>query len=207
MGRDLEAGAAVRRVYLEESPATGWLAGKAAVEQRASGIRWQRNSCGPRCASLLLLLATGLVGGAMGAGPTLQAVEDVVIKACADPLVRTVQACPAASSCQDGEANLVLGHSDPTLIGSMVVSIQRVVPAISNPLSTVRDVVVRSVSGQKVITVCPKGKESGRSTVYIRITDTNGVSILSDFGIVVQPLSPVFDDAGPTRYVSFAHSL
>ena len=157
---------------------------------------WQSHVC-PSHRLPGLLLASLLLAGAM-AGPTLQAMEDVVIKACANAAVAALQ-CPAASSCQDGEAQLVLGHSDPTLIGSLLVSIQTISPSLSSADSPLRDVVVRLISGQKVVTVCPRGKAYGRSTIFLKVTDAEGKSILTNFGIVVQPLAPVFDDAGPTR--------
>jgi len=144
------------------------------------------------------LLAVALAGRALAAGPTLQPVPDVVIKACGNPLVATMS-CPAASSCQDGEAHMVLGHSDPTLLNSLTVTIERLSPDIT-PASPLRDAVVRTVSGQRVISVCPRGKASGRTIVYIKVTDGNGQFILTDFAVVVQALTPVFDDAGPTRF-------
>jgi hypothetical protein len=146
-----------------------------------------------------VLLAVALTGRALAAGPTLQPVPDVVIKACGNPLVATMS-CPAASSCQDGEAHMVLGHSDPTLLNSLIVTIESLAPAIGTPASPLRDAVVRTVSGQRVISVCPKGKASGRTIVYIKVTDGNGQFILTDFAVVVQALTPVFDDAGPTRF-------
>lgn len=182
--------AAVRRVDLEESVTTSRRTEQAKLPTRRAR---QRSRCLPG-----LLFASFLMASARAAGPTLQAMEDVVIKACADSTVQALQ-CPAASSCQDGEAQLVLGHSDPDLIGSLIVSVQTITPALATLDSPLRDVVVRSISGQKVITVCPKGKAYGRSTVNLKVADEAGNSILTEFGVVVQPLAPVFDDAGPTR--------
>ena len=145
------------------------------------------------------LLAVALTGRALAAGPTLQPVPDVVIKACGSPL-EAKMTCPAASSCQDGEAHMMLGHSDPTLLNSLVVTIQRLDPALDTQASPLRDAVVRKVSGQTVIIVCPKGKASGRTTVSVRVTDSQGQSIPTDFTVVVQSLTPVFDDAGPSRF-------
>jgi hypothetical protein len=145
------------------------------------------------------LLAAALAGRALAAGPTLQLVPDVVIKACGNPLVATME-CPAASSCQDGEVHLVLGHSDPTLLDSLTVTIESTSPIRGTPTSSLREALVRKVSGQNVISVCPKGKASGRTTVYIKVIDTKGQFIQADFAVVVQALTPVFDDAGPTRF-------
>ena len=197
------AGVAVRRADAEEKIATvGYHATALAAAKRGASMghverrrQWRRW----HWPAAFVLLTSALAARAM-AGPTLQGIQDVVIKACGDPLVRNM-ACPAASSCQDGEAQLVLGHTDPTLTASLIVSIQRVTPAIADPLSSLRDVVVRTVSGQKVVSVCPKGKLAGRTVVYLKITDGNGQFILSDFAVVIQPLMPVFDDAGPTRCV------
>ena len=146
-----------------------------------------------------VVLASLLTKVAMGAGPTMQAVEDIVIKACADRTVDLLSQCPSPSSCQDGEASLVLGHSDPTQIGSLDVTVLNIDPPISSTMSPLRGVVARPVSGQQVITACPKAKKYGRSNAEIKITDSSGKSIQVKISIVVQPLSPVFDDSGPTR--------
>ena len=192
-GRGVEEEAAARQRDLEESHPTSQ---RKMRQVQHSQRLWQSHVC-PSHRLPGLLLASLLLAGAM-AGPTLQAMEDVVIKACANAAVAALQ-CPAASSCQDGEAQLVLGHSDPTLIGSLLVSIQTISPSLSSADSPLRDVVVRLISGQKVVTVCPRGKAYGRSTIFLKVTDAEGKSILTNFGIVVQPLAPVFDDAGPTR--------
>ena len=130
----------------------------------------------------------------------IQKVEDVVIKACSDNNVRFLP-CPADSACNTGEAHLILDHSDPALKASLVVTIQSVSPPIVSSLSPLRDVVVRSVSGHRVISVCPRGKAYGKSTVVLTVTDTNGLSINTQFDVSVQALAPVFDDAGPSRTV------
>jgi hypothetical protein len=147
------------------------------------------------------LLAAALAGRALAEGPTLQPVPDVIIKACGNPLVAAM-ACPGSISCQDGEAHLILGHSGADKdCHDCIVMIESVSPAIGSPQSPLRNAVVRTVSGQKKIDVCPRGKASGRTTITIRVTDpVNSKYILTDFAVVVQPLDPVFDNAGPTRF-------
>lgn len=134
----------------------------------------------------------------MGAGPTLQKVDDIVIKACADSTVIPLQCPSPSSSCQDGEASLVLGHSDPTKIGSLVVAVLSMDPLISSPRSPLRGLVARQVLGTWVVIACPTAKRYGRTDAEITITD-GGIVIQGKISIVVQQLKPVFDDSGPTR--------
>jgi len=187
-----------QRVESEGSPTT--------CRIKATLVPAKRRSCPLHSVAPLAVyvLASLLAAVAMGAGPTLQAVEDIVIKACVDKTVDSLSQCPWPSSCQDGEASLVLGHSDPTQIGSLLgcvgcVQVLNIDPPISSTMSPLRGIVARPVSGQQVITACPKAKKYGRSNAEIKITDSSGKSIQVKISIVVQPLSPVFDDSGPTR--------
>ena len=186
-----------QRVDEEGSPTT--------YRIKAKLVPAKRRSCPLHSVAPLAVyvLASLLAEVAMGAGPTLQAVEDIVMKACADRTVDSLSQCPSPSSCQDGEASLVLGHSDPTQIGSLLVAgavqVLNIDPPISSASSPLRGIVARQVSGQQVITACPKAKKYGRSNAEIKITDSSGKSIQVKISIVVQPLSPVFDDSGPTR--------
>jgi len=146
-----------------------------------------------------LVLVSHLLVGVLGAGPTVQPIEDVVIKACSANDLPNSCGQNVFTSCQDGTVHLVLGHSDETLLSSLSVERDSITPSISASSSSLRDVVVETISGQKVITICPRGKQSGRTSVTIKVTDGLGKSITTDFAIIVQPLAPVLDDVGPTR--------
>lgn len=178
-------------------------AGAGAKRASAKDCRRRRPACRLRASApgpcVSLILASRLLVGVLG-GPTIQPIEDVVIKACSDTSVASM-ACGqnVYTACQDGTVHLVLGHSDETLISSLQVERTSVTPTISAQSSPLRDVLIETLRGQRVITVCPRGKESGRSSVTIRVTDGQGVSVTTEFAIVVQPLTPVLDDVGPTR--------
>jgi len=182
-----------QRVDLEGSPTT--------CRIKAKLVPAKRRSCPLRSVAPLAVyvLASLLAEVAMGAGPTLQKVEDIVIKACAVSTVKDLP-CPSPSStCQDGEASLVLGHSDPTKIDLLEVLVLSMDPLIASPRSPLRGLVARRVLGTWVVTACPTAKRYGRTDAEITITDGAGISIPSKISIVVQQLKPVFDDSGPTR--------
>jgi hypothetical protein len=189
----LAAIAEQQRVNLEGSTTT--------CRIKAKLVPAKRRSCPLHSVAPLAVyvLASLLAEVAMGAGPTLQKVDEIVIKACADSTVISLSQCPSPSSCQDGEASLELGHSDPTKIGSLVVQVFNIDPSISSGKSPLRGLVPRQVLGRQVITACPTAKKHGRTDAEIRVTDNDGKFIQVKISIVVQPLSPVFDDSGPTR--------
>ena len=69
---------------------------------------------------------------------------------------------------------MVLGHSDPTLLDSLIVTIKSLSPEIGSPASPLRDTVVHTVSGSGVIPVCTKGKSLGACRASHRMGWING---------------------------------
>ena len=168
--------------------------------------------CAPACACVarrrcavargtwaLVMTGLALVRVAAG-GPSVQAIQDVTIKACADKKIDGFSNCPMSTTCVDGDVQLVLGHTDPTKIAGLTVTQESMTPALGTAGNPLRNLIFKPEVNMYV--ACPAFKKSGRVTVVVKIKDeSTGESITTEFAVVVEALVPVFDDAGPTRTV------
>jgi len=150
-----------------------------------------------RTGQLLRAVVLAAVCGAASAQltPIMESVSDV-----------TMKACPTAA-CQAVNVQITVGHQDPAFALQTLTITWSPNPPLSDAFSPLSSITAVLADGaQRVIALSPNGKIFGSSTITVTVRDTNPTCTVAaqctatqSFNVIVEPLSPVFDNTGPTR--------
>jgi len=118
----------------------------------------------------------------------------------------TMKACPNAA-CSPVNVQITVGHQDPAFPLQVLTITWTPNPPLNDAFSPLSSIVsVLADGAQRVIALSANGKIFGSSSITVTVRDTTptctDVAICTTsqtFNVIVQPLSPVFDNAGPTR--------